>query len=393
MRKVITIIVVLALLGAVVYGVYAALERVRERREAALAEREERMPTVVVDEVKRGNISRNTHVIGNARAITTVSVAPKVGGRLKLFELPDGRPIEAGERVNEGDVLAVIERDELQNAVEQADAALAVAQARLSASRVALLDAEREKERATSLFERGAATEQHYDRAVNVYERTQAEIRLAEAQVVQAQRSLEAAEIKLGHATVTAPVSGVISRKMVERGDMVGTGSPIVTIEQDDEIKIIGSTSERNLGQIKVGETRAIVKFDARPDVDFQGVVHRIGATIDPVSRTVEVEVRMPNHAHRVKPGMFARVSLVLEQRTDVPLIEERAIVRDGDDAFVYVVNDESIKVRPVSLGLRSEGMNEIIDGVQPGELVVVRRDRHFEGGENVQVIKFGEVD
>lgn len=393
MKKLITIIIVLALIVGVGYGVYAALERVRERREAALVEREERMPTVVVDEVRRGDISRNTHIIGNARAITIVSVAPKVGGRLELFELPDGRSIQEGARVKEGEILSIIERDELQNAVEQADAGLAVAQARLNAALVALQDAEREKDRMISLFERGAATEQQYDRAVNAYERTQAEIRLAEAQVVQAQRSLEAAEIKLGHATVKAPVSGVISRKMVERGDMVGTGSPMVIIEQDDEIKIIGSTSERNLGQIEVGETRAIVKFDARPEVEFQGVVQRIGATIDPVSRTVEVEVRMPNPAHRVKPGMFARVSLVLEERNNVPVISERAIVRDGDESFVYVVNDESIKVRPVSLGLRSEGINEIIEGVQPGELVVVRRDRHFEGGEKVEVIKLGEVD
>ncbi|MDY7011477.1 MAG: efflux RND transporter periplasmic adaptor subunit, partial [Planctomycetota bacterium] len=138
----------------------------------------------------------------------------------------------------------------------------------------------------------------------------------------------------------------------------------------------------------RAGQTPATVAVDALPDETFLGVVHLVGQAADPATRTIEVEIRIPNPGHKLKGGMFARVNLVLDRKADVPVIPDTAILRDEQGPYVYVINDSKAHRRPVNLGLAEGVLHEVTEGLEPGDRVVVRGQRQLREGEALETVE-----
>jgi membrane fusion protein (multidrug efflux system) len=268
-------------------------------------------------------------------------------------------------------------------------------------------------DRAVSLFRKEAISTQERDKAVTAYEgtlekvkaggaeveRAEAAVVLAEAQtrdmaeaaVAQAEAALRQAKIALGEATIEAPIGGVVSMKYVDEGNMVGPTTPLVRIEDMDVVNVVGGLSERHLPALAEGSTSATVTIDAYAGLRFVGAVYRAGPGIDPLTRTVEVEIRIPNPEHKLKPGMFARLALILQRRENVPVVSDEAFLRAGEETFVYVVNNSKAHRCALKMGLAEGTRHEVLEGVKPGEFVVVRGQHMLKDGDPVVVVEEGK--
>jgi len=425
MKRLIEGILVLALLAGVGWGGYAVYWRVQQRRALSGAAGPSGPLKVAVVRVATATLADRTAVTGEIRAVQVVDVIPKVVGTLERLRLPDGTPLDVGVVIGPAEpggtlpVIAVIEHEALAAAVAQAEAsaqvtaaavetaraAVASAEAAVKAADVTYADCKRERLRMERLVREGSGTSQQLDSAVALCDKAEAQHEravanraaatagLAEARagVAQAAAAVRQARVPLADATIRAAIAGVVTRKYVDEGNLVGPTTRLVQIAQVETVKIVGGVSERHLRHLAAGKTPAAVTVDAFPGETFDGVVHRVGEEADAATRTIDVEIRLPNPGRRLKPGMFARVQLVLERRVGVAVVPDAALLRDETGAHVYVLDGTTARRRRVTLGLGESGRYEVRDGVAPGERIVVRGQRQLADGQTVQPVEEGE--
>ncbi len=385
MKRILKTIAAIAGAAAIVTAAAFAYRHIQQRSKPA-AQQEAAGPVQVgVVPVRVGKISHTVWVTGEVHALYAVDVTAEVTGRLEHLRLPDGTLIEEGANVHKGDAVAVIEHDRYETAVRTAEAAVTVAMAAFERAKVNLGDARREKDRWTRLVADGAGTQQQLDKVVTAFERAQAELELAQAQIKQAEAALAQAKVNFDKATIEAPFSGVVSRKYVDEGAFVGPTTPLFRLVDIHEVEITGGVADRHYPKIKIGKTRAEVEVDAYPQEKFFGFISRLRPELDRVTRTVAVTIRVPNHDGRLKPGMYARIKLTLDEHNKVPIVPDEALLAFEDGTRVYVVNGGEARLRKVRIGLEEGHWNEVLDGLQAGELVVVRGKEMLRDGTAVE--------
>ena len=328
---------------------------------------------VVAETIGTANIAETIAVTGSFEALNSVEIIPEVSGQLERLRLPDGTLVDVGVAVKAGEVIAVINHDVYL-------AQLAECQAILNARKVGLADAEREKRRIIALYEGGSATEQSKDKAVTAAE-------LAAASLKQAEAALTKVKVTLDKATIEAPITGVVSKKYVDEGNMVGPATSLIRIVQIETLKVLGGVSERYLRQLIPGQTAVYIKTDAYPEDEFEGVVYRVGVAVDDVTRTGEVEIRVPNPGVKLKLGMFARVTIVAREKENVVVVPDSALIRKQDDEYVFVANGGKAYHRKVKLGLSQGEYYEVLEGLSVGDMVITRGQRQLEDGQMIEVI------
>lgn len=377
MKTVAKALIWIIVLVAILYGGYRGFRYVQARKEAAkvaAGQQARSAPVkVAVEQVQRGDIRSVVWVTGEVRPLNSVEVVPKIAGRLQRLRRPDGELIEEGVMVKKGEIVAVIEHAQLEAAVRSAEAALEVARAAHETAKVNLSDARREKQRWENLRKQGSGTELQYDQAMTAFERAEAQVKQAESQVAQAQAALKQAQVNLEDATLESPLSGIVSRKFVDEGAFVGPSTPLFRIVDIDQVEMTGGVAGRHYPQLEVGQTKAEVQVDAYPGETFSGAVTRVRPELDPMTRTAAVTIRVPNEEHRLKPGMFARIRLVLDERKEVLRVPDEALLSSEGPPQVFVVNNGKVALRTLRLGLKEGAFNEVLEGLRPGEEVVVR--------------------
>jgi len=370
----------------VVYGAFYT-RRLVEMRKARASQKKDTSPPpkVYVHRIQKKTLERIEEITGNVKAFAEVNVVPKVTGRLERLRLPNGKLLEEGDEVKKGDVIAIIEHSALEAAVQQSRAAIEVAKASYERAKVNLEDSEREKKRWESVYEKGATSEQQRDQAVMAYKRSLADLTLSKSQIEQAQAALFQADVNLKEATIATPTSGTISQKFVDEGNMVGLGTPLVKISQIDTVKVVADVSERHLPFIVQGKTPVRIVSDSLPNQEFTGTVFMVGVGLDAHTRTGQIEIRVPNPERRLRPGMFTRMNIVLERHKDVPVVPDAALIRRGEDIFAYVVNNSRIHSRRLVLGISEGDYHEVLEGLQPGDTVIVSGQRLLKENDMVE--------
>jgi RND family efflux transporter MFP subunit len=207
------------------------------------------------------------------------------------------------------------------------------------------------------------------------------------AQIRQTEATLRLAQIHLKNTTIRAPISGIISKRFLDQGSFVSTTTPIVRIVAMDTVKVVVQVVEIEIAQLRAGAI-AEIYVDAYREEVFQGLVVRISPTVDPESRTADVEIRVDNKDHRLKPGMFARVSIVTQRRDGVLLLSKDWLVRQSATPQVFVNENGKALRRVVSLGVEGEQHVEVLKGLQAGEEVIVAGQYELKDGMPVKVIR-----
>jgi multidrug efflux pump subunit AcrA (membrane-fusion protein) len=356
---------------------------------------------------------------GDILAEARVDVFPKVAGHLHELR------VEEGDHVHAGQVLAQMADEALKAEVARAAAQVDVLRAewaqmqagarpeeiaqaldRVRHATAELENAEWVLERTQALVDRGMQSTWELEDATRKVTQARAAhstateqlqllragARAEERQALQArlraaQEALRLATVELQNTVITAPMDGIVGRRYMEPGAYVTTSeTPIVTVVAMETVKIRVPISERDIGRIRPGIS-AHIRVDAYPDAVFEGTVRRLSPLIDPASRNGEVEISLANPDYRLKPGMFARVVLILEQRHNVVVIPRAALRVDAQGAAVFVVQDGTAHLRQVTTGLQDDTRVEIVDALLPGTEIVLAGHQGLKDQDRVQVV------
>lgn len=289
-------------------------------------------------------------VIGTLDSNESVIIRPEIAGRIAKIHFAEG------ERVKRGEPLISLDASVQEAELREAEAALNVSRRNFA--------------RAEELLKTGAGAVRQRDEALGKLEADQARVALAQA--------------RLQKMTLTAPFDGVLGLRRVSVGDYVTPGQDIVNLENIDPIKVEFRVPETSLRDIREGQ-KIRVQVDAFPDASFAGEVYAIDPRIDAAGRSVAIRARIPNPDSRLRPGLFARVALAVDERRSV-MAPETVIVPRGDEQYVYRVIDNKAVLTRVTVGLRRNAQVEIRSGVEPGELIVSAGQIKLRDGAPVAV-------
>lgn len=262
--------------------------------------------------------------------------------------------VDVGDHVKAGQTLVTLDNSSLVQASAQ------------------LENSKKEYERAKELYEFGGASKSEYDGRKLSYEVAKS-----------------AYENLKENTTLVSPVSGVVTARNFDVGDMA-SGYPVLVVEQIRPVKIMINVSESLFSKIKRG-MKVYVTLDAYGDEKFEGRIARIYPTINNATRTFQVEVSIPNYDERVRPGMFARVTLPYATVNRV-IISDRAVnkLMGSGDRYVFIYNpaDSTVRYSKVELGQHMDYEYEVLSGVEDGEQVVVLGQLGITSGEKVELNK-----
>lgn len=188
--------------------------------------------------------------------------------------------------------------------------------------------------------------------------------------------------------SLVSPISGVITARNYDNGDMYTSANPVLTVEQITPVKLMINVSETYFTKVKKGAP-VTIKIDVYGDQEFQGVISLVYPTIDPQTRTFPVEIKLPNKDQKVRPGMFARATLNFGTQDNV-VVPDLAIVKQpgSGDRYVYVYKDGKVYHNKVELGRRMGAEYELKSGVDNNAQVVVAGQVRLVDGMEVEIEK-----
>ena len=302
--------------------------------------------------VSRGTVIDGVSAVGTLLANESVMIRPEIDGRIVAFHFQEG------QLVRKGDKLVSLDASEVE-----AQLTSAVAAANLNRSRL---------KRSEELLAKNFISAQAMDEARENLNQSVAR----EAEI----------KAKLAKSTIRAPFEGVTGLRLVSPGAYAKAGQDIARLEGIGVLKLDFRVPEAYLRRIKVGQS-LVINVDAYPGESFKGSIYAIEPAVDESTRTVLLRARLPNPGVRLKPGMFARVSLDLESRENALLVPEQAIVPRGDGRFVFRIADGKAQMVKVEMGVRRPGEVEILKGLEAGDSIVADGQLKLQDGAAVSVL------
>jgi len=286
--------------------------------------------------VKAETLERSVEVVGSLSANESVSISPEVSGRIASILFREGQVVEAGKPLFK-----------LDDSIQRAE--LKQAEASSGLSKI-------EYKRATELLNSNAGS-------VNTRDSALAKLRIDQAGVALAEERLA----KMG---LNAPFQGLVGLREVSVGEYVTPGQPLVSLVAIDPMRVEFRVPEVYLTSLAVGQS-VDVTIDSIPGEHFLGTVFAVSPEVDVNGRSVKVVASLPNTSGTLRPGLFSRVNLKLETIKDTIMLQEEAIVLQGNAQLVYILDDGKVNIKPVVTGIRERGRVQIIQGVKAGDIVV----------------------
>lgn len=290
--------------------------------------------------------------VGSLQSNESVVIRSEIAGRIATINFQEGKT------VNTGDLLFSLDASEYQ--------------AQLAQSSVSMKSAEMNFNRAKDLREKSLLSQQEYD---------DTSAKLEEAR---AKRDID--KSRLEKTSIRAPFNGVLGVRSVSPGAYIKPGEDLVMLEDVDPIKVEFRIPETYSRQVKPGQ-HITLRVDAYPGEVFNGEVYVIDTRMDTQTRTMLLRGRIPNAKKNLRPGMFARVALILATRSNALVVPEQALVPFGSDQFVYrVVDGKAVQTR-IEPGRRMDGKVEIKSGVNAGDSVITAGQMKLRDGMPVAVL------
>jgi membrane fusion protein (multidrug efflux system) len=290
---------------------------------------------------------------GTIRSNESAVVRAEIAGTVEAI------PFEEGTTVEKGAVLARIEDDLLRAERAEIEAEIALAESQL--------------QRQQTLTAREATTREALDEARRNLQRYRAR--------------LQQVEVELARTVLRAPFHGRLGLREISLGDYLQPGDTVATLEQLDPLKVDFGLPEIHQSQLAVGQ---ILRVSAAGVADvLAGEVIAWDNRINPETRNLQVRGSLPNPDRSLLPGNFVTVELLLERRAEALQIPTNAVVRDLEGAFVFVVEDNTARRRPVELGQRRSAVVEVTAGLEPGETIVSYGTQALRDGAAVRVVDF----
>ena len=307
---------------------------------------ENEVPSVSITQAVKRNVDHTHTYTSTVQPYIKNNIAPQSMNRISKIN------VEIGDFVTKGQVLAEMDQIQLRQAELQ------------------MKNYETEYNRLQELFDAGGLSQSDLDAIELAYN-----------------VSKTSYENLLENSVLTSPISGIVTARNYDAGDMYGMTLPLFTVEQIVPVKLLIGVSETDYSKIRKGAPVSIT-VDALPGKTFTGKVNRVYPSIDPMTRTVTVETVVNNSDKVLRPGMFARVTLNFETVESIIIPDTAVIKQTGSgERFVYILNpDNTVTYKKVELGLRLDNEYEILSGVAEGDKVVTGGQIRLKDGIKVTI-------
>jgi len=400
-----TLLVLALLLVVLVVAGFFAGYLPRQRRESVLAAEskiaEDSLPVVNVQKVRRADAKTSLVLPGNIQAVTEAPILARANGYIKR------RYADIGDRVKEGQVLAEIDAPELNQQILQAKATVDQANSTVEQAQAALQQGHSNEnlarvtaQRWENLSKKGVVSRQENDTYQAQWAAQQANVNALEKAVAAARNNAAAVEANvarlndlLAYQTVRAPFAGVITLRNVDAGALVNEGNTLLyRIAQTDRLRTYLNVPQADAGSVRVGQQAVLVVPDL-PGHGFPGAVTRTANALDPATRTLLVEVQVPNPGALLMPGMYAQVDLSVP-RKDPPLLipGDTLVVRSDGPQVAVVAPDGRVHFARIQLGRDFGDRLEVLSGLEDGQQVVVNPSDAIREGAQVKPVAAKET-
>ena len=375
------IAVALTTTGLVSWHLTASRAEANESKDA-----QDNTPVVAATETERGDLATTITLTAEFRPYQQIDIHAKVAGFVKSI------PVDIGDRVKAGDVIATLEIPELQEDLKQAAAAV-------DAARDGVNQSQANYQAAHDVFLRLQQVAKEHPKLVAQQELddVRAKDQAAAAGLASAKRHVEEAEAAqsremalVAYSKITAPFDGVITRRYADVGALIqaGTssttqGTAVVSLAQENVLRVMFPVPESAVSSVQVGKPVQIAVSGLNRNVT--GTVTRFSRQLNEQTRTMQTEVDIPNDDLSITPGMYGWAQLTLEEHKDILNLPVQAVAV-GAHPSVYLINkDHQLEERSVTIGMETAGRVEIMDGLHLNDLVFVGNRNQFHTGMRVQ--------
>ena len=292
-----------------------------------------------------------------------VKVATRMMGWVRELHAREGDTVRAGQ------LLISIDDQDMRAKRAQVEAGIAEAEA-------VVANAEKTAERFRNLYAQNSVSKQQLDDVLTGLER-------AKAGLAKAKAAREEIEVHLGYLDIVSPIDGIVSRRMVEEGDMAAPGHPLLFVDRTDRMKIVARLGEKDVDRVAAGDS-VTLRVTSLDGAVYRTVVTRVIPSANPGSHTYDVEMYVDNPDGRLRPGMYARAEFTVGSRRGV-VVPPAAIRRRGQLTGVFTVDDENTAhLHWVRLGETFPAGVEVLSGLAGGETVVVSSEKPLIQGDKV---------
>jgi len=308
-------------------------------------------------------IPRYVSATGSLKAEKSVTVSTRMMGWVRSVHVSEGQV------VSKGDKLISIDDTDLIAKKAQAEAGINEASA-------VLANAQQMYERFEKLYADKSVSKQQLDDVRTGRDRAAAGLEMARA-------GLREVNVHLSYLEIVSPIDGLVSRKMIEEGNMANPGMPLLMLEQSGRMKVVAHLGEKDVSSVKVGDL-AEVNVTSLTGAVYNVPVDNVVQAANPGSRTYDVEAHIDNTAGRLRSGMFARVNLPVGHREAV-LVPSAAVIERGQLTGVWIVDDQNLAhLRWVRLGHAYGDRHEVLSGMTGDETVVLNSAMPLVEGDKV---------
>ncbi|MCL0106548.1 efflux RND transporter periplasmic adaptor subunit [Peptococcaceae bacterium] len=345
--------------------------------------------------VEKISIEDKISFTGDLEASEIEIVSSKIPARVKSVLVENGDSVSAGQE------LVILDSEDYERAVENAEVqlqranlALEAKKAELAAAEAAYQNAVKNLNRMKILRDADAVTQKEYENAELVAEQAEAKFTAAKTAVDLAKSDIRAAELALEQAIanlndtrIKSLISGVIANCNVKVGQLVSPGIPLIEVHKIDPIYVHIDIPQDNIKDVKVGQS-VNVKVLAYPDKNFEGTVVAVEQVLDKKARSFGVKIHVPNRERLLKPGMSCEVEINVGT-IEVLAVPQHALFSKDDKKYVFVIENNKVKSRQVETGRLINGMVEVKSGLSEGEKIAITNVGHLKDGDKVKVINF----
>ncbi len=370
--RVIPVVIVLLLGALLVAGVLPRMQQARDRKQESAAQAE--VPTVFTEPVRRDSSGTTLDLPGSIGGLRETNIYARTSGFVKSLR------VDLGSTVRAGDTLLVLDMPDIAEQARQARAALEQAEATAKLAHATL-------ERWRTLSAQDAVTKQEL-------EEKQAAANVADASVRAARASEANLSEVLRFGAVVAPFNGVVTARAVDIGSLVSAGAvtgnrALLTLTQVDTLRVMVNVPQSAAAKVRVGQA-ADVAVQELGSATFPGTIALTARAIDPVTRTLLVEVHVINPDRRLLPGMFAHVGLSVAASGEGLRIPAIALIIRADGPQVARVDDGVVHLTPIKLGRDFGTTLEVLDGIALGAQVIVNPSEQLSNGMMVRAVSRG---
>lgn len=374
---------------------------------------------VKTEKIKVSSISSEVQYASALKPIKQVDVLPKSSGKVASVN------VNVGDKVTAGQTLFTLDTSELRATLQQQQAMVDSANAKLqqtggsnyqkqltsyeqdlTSKQIKYNAAQRDYDNYQKLYSTGAVSKNDFDQKADTFKTASADLqtsqqnlnlfenqigaqdtRVAAAAVTQAQAGVSTAQIQINNATVTAPISGVVSVKNVEVGQIAGGQSGSVTIIDSSSLNAEINVPDKIIGKIQVGQSVPVI-ITALDDKEIKGTIDNISPNTNSKDNSYTVKVKIDNASGELKAGMFTKVSLQAENKSNVLIVPNEAVKVENGVNYIYEVKNGKIKKVAVTTGISNDKSIEVLGNVKSDDDIITEGQSLLSDGEKVNIVK-----